>query len=602
MSAPLFPDRFEVLDTVAHGEGEILVRARDLLLGREVVLRRPAPDLARIWKTDRTVIDAALRSARAMARVQHPGVDRLLEVIATEDGPILVLEPVPGETLSQRVARDGPLPPDDVLRLGRALADALGAIHAQGVVHRGLAASNIVLRPDGSPCIVGFVYAKFDGRCDENIPGSSILYPLCRNEGATALPPHPAPEQIEGRAADARSDLFALGWVLFESLTGTPPYPRDLDVERWTEPADPRKLVPEAPKALAQAIVRCVKKKPLQRFASASELRIALEAVEQPAARGAVASGPARKPSKLRLVPAAVAAAIAAVFAGGAFLRDDPTHAENSRGLAADTAVSAKPHAAQYGDSFSSAKALLIGIQDYSGTGWKSLPNAERDVQALADQLEATKKWEHWEVKTLLGKEATKRAIKDELWKLADETQDPESRVFLFYAGHGDKDQYAEDSGYIVPADAQPKSTDVSRESCILYQDCFDMFFKRTKAKHVLLALDCCYGGGVSELRGTGDSPVDKLLRRKAHLVFASSMRDEQASDGLKGENSPFAKAFLDALRDPSRLSVTSSELNARITNVFRDYPHQTPIMGYRGLNGGDGQFVFFTQEPTKAQ
>ncbi len=599
MPAPLFPDRFEVLDTVSHGEGELLVRARDLMLGREVVLRRPAPDLASIWK-DKCVIDAALRSARAMARVQHTGVERLLEVIATEDGPILVLEPVPGETLAQRVARDGTLPPPEVLRLGRALADALGAIHAQGVVHRGLAATNIVLRPEGSPCIVGFAYAKFDGRCDTNIQASSILYSARKNEGATALPPHPAPEQIEGRAADARSDLFALGWVLFESLTGTPPYPRDLDIERWGEPADPRKLVPETPKGLAQAIVRCVKKKPLQRFASAAELVAALDAVEQPTT-AAAGAGAATSPSwKRRYVPAALAASIAAGIAAVAFLRDDATHAENKRGLADETVASAKAHAADYGASFSSAKALLIGIQDYSGTDWKSLPNAERDAKALAAQLEATKDWERWEVKTLLGKDATKRAIKDALWKLADETQDPESRVFVFYAGHGDKDQYAEGSGYIVPADAQPKSKDGSRESCILYEECFDMLFKRTKAKHVLVALDCCYGGGVSELRGTGDSPVDKLLRRKAHLVFASSRRDEQASDGLQGEHSPFAKAFLDALRDPSRPSVTSSELNARITNVFRDYPNQTPIMGYRGLSGGDGQFVFFTQRPQK--
>jgi hypothetical protein len=201
-------------------------------------------------------------------------------------------------------------------------------------------------------------------------------------------------------------------------------------------------------------------------------------------------------------------------------------------------------------------------------------------------------------VKTLIGAQATKRAIKDELMKLAQETQDKESRVFIYYAGHGDKDELADKRGFIVPVDARPTAEDLGRDSYILYEESFDVFFERTKAKHVLLAMDCCYGGGVSELRGADHSPVDKLLRRKAHLVFASSMRDEQASDGLSGEHSPFAQAFLEALSDPTKTSVTSADLNARVSQAFRNMPNQTPRMGYRGVDGGNGQFVFFTKRP----
>lgn len=590
MTDSRIPARFEILDEIAHGEGEKLLRARDTVLAREVVLRLPAPELARTWP-DAQMRAAELRSARALAQVRHPGVVRLLDVLETPDGALAVLEPVAGESLVEILAREGRLEPARVAAIGRDLAEALAAVHGQGVVHRGVSAANVTVRGDGSCCLGGFVFAKF---VDRDAPQSSIQFRDRADSGAAvALPPHPAPEQVAGRAADARSDLFALGWVLYQALTGAPPYPREEEPETWREPADPARLVPSTPRPLAQALLVCLKRNPSQRYASAAELAAAIGAT----APAAVAI---REPAKARLAPllAGVGMAAAAVTLVLVLRARDPAAAgDGGRGLADEPSPPRKATATEYGDSFSSSKALLIGIADYDGTGWPTLSNAERDVAALATQLEATRAWERWEVTSLYGEQATKRAIKDALADLSAETQDRESRVFIYYAGHGDKDEFSASDGFIVPADARPKSEDRSRDSYLSYRESFDLFFNRTKAKHVLLALDCCYGGGVMQLRGFDDDPADKLLRRKAHLVFASSLKDQKAVDGTSGKHSPFAQAFLDALRDPQRARVTSSYLGDRITQALGDLA-QSPQLGYRAQDGGDGQFVFFTQRP----
>ncbi|MBL8860506.1 MAG: caspase family protein [Planctomycetes bacterium] len=601
MSDPRIPDRFEVYDELAHGAGEILLRARDTLLQREVVLRLPAPELANTWpNADARATE--LRSARALAQVRHPGVVKLLDVLDTPDGALVVLEPVPGETLAEITGRDGRLDPERVREIGAGLAEALSAVHTQGVVHRGVSAENIVLRGDGTPCLKGFVFAKF---VERDAAQSSIQFHGRDEARPAALPPHPAPEQLAGAPADARSDIFALGWVLYEGLTGAPPYPRDRDPDAWGEPADPAKLVPGVPKPLAAALLRALKKNPVQRHATAAEFRAALAAAPgagSVAAAGVLATAPAPRPRGSQLVPllagvgiAVAGVALVLVLRGGGGANAD---GGSLRGLSAPDEPLQKSVGAAYRPGFSVAKALLIGISDYQGTGWPDLGNAVRDVEALVGRLEAIREWDGWQVKTLIGPAATKRAIKTELALLADATQDPDARVFVYFAGHGEKDELSPDHGYIVPADARPKAEDPGRDSYLLYQDGFDVFFSRTKAKHVLLALDCCYGGGVVQVRGDQVAPADVLLTRKAHLVFASSVRDQAASDGVSGGHSPFAQAFIDELGDPTKRIVTSSDLGARITRSLRETSGQIPNLGYRERGGGDGQFVFFTQRP----
>ncbi len=196
------------------------------------------------------------------------------------------------------------------------------------------------------------------------------------------------------------------------------------------------------------------------------------------------------------------------------------------------------------------SQALLIGIGDDSGTGWGSLANAERAVNALAAPLESMRAWDLWEVMTLSVPQATKRAIEDAFADLSESTQNPDSRAYIYCAGHGDQDLFSSEDCFIVPVDARPVAEEKGRSSYPMYSEGFDYLFNGTKAKLVLLSLDCCFGGGVSNLRGgVLDQPTDKLLRRKAHLVFSSSCEDEQAQDGEEGKHSPFAQAFLGVSR-----------------------------------------------------
>ncbi len=599
MSEPVIPDRFEVLEEIAHGDSEILLRARDRVLQREVILRRPTTALSSTWRNSK-VADAELRSARALAKVQHPGVVKLIDVQPTPDGPLVVMEPIPGETLAQRLGREKKLEPADVARLGRELAGALAAVHAQGIVHRGVAASNVVIRPDGAPCLAGFVFAKFDARADSAIPGTTFIYARGKGDDppptSSALPPHPSPEQVQGRAADARSDLFALGWVLYEALTGEPPYPRDLDVERWSDPKDPRKLDTQVPKPLAHAILRCLKKSPLQRFASADELRAALEAADKAAAApagGAAAQARSRTPIFVGLGVVVVAAASVPLWLKGPAAAGDgrrgpeewtgPVHFESPEGLS---------------DVFDNSYALLIGIgRGYEGTGFDNLPNAERDVKSIARKLEEMKDTERWKVELILGPDATKQRIGDELHDLAKLTG-PNDRVLIYYAGHGSPNELSEDFGYIVPAGARPPAQDKSHQDWLSFDESFQLFFAGAKAKHVLVAVDCCFGGRA--LRGIAaptPQPANKHASKRARVILSSGGKNEQVLDAGVTDHSPFAQVFLDAL-SKDRDMLTSGMLWGDISTAFARFPAQSPKFSVHERTHGGGEFVLFSKPP----
>ncbi len=200
--APL-PDRYQVLEELCRGEAEILLRAKDKLLQREVVICKPRAGL--LGPPDKQDLERSLRQARTLARVNHPGVTRLLDVVETADGPVLAMEPITGETLAERIASGGPLDAAEVLSLAIKVCEALEAVHAVGIVHRGISTGTIALRADGTPCLTGFAFAKFGGDC-QNVAATTFLYKPKAGEKAAApvLPPHPAPEQISGQTADAR--------------------------------------------------------------------------------------------------------------------------------------------------------------------------------------------------------------------------------------------------------------------------------------------------------------------------------------------------------------------------------------------------------------
>jgi hypothetical protein len=499
-----------------------------------------------------------------------------------------VIEPAMGETLADRLSREGRLEPGEVLDLARNLSEALEAIHAAGVIHRGLHSDCVVLRSDGKPCLTGFHYSR-----QETVAGmtamTSIAYrdPKTGTDGVRvdSAPPHPAPEQILGQPADGRSDLFSLAWMLFECLTGRPPF-EDSNPFAWVTPADPAKLVSEAPSALTRSIVRCLSKDPSKRLETARALRRELESNRTEAK-------PGRLPVRISgsrgwlFGAAAILTIVLAVFLGRGLLPGS----SGSRGLrpSGSHGGGPKPPGAVLTSGFETSHAFLIGIGEAKNSGFAPLSNAEGDVQALADALRASKR-DGWQITTLLGDEATRERIIESMAELANQTGEND-RVFIYYAGHGQPHERSRTSAWIIPADARPDA-----QSSWVHFDDFFRFFTDAQAKHILVAMDCCYGGRLSSGRsGQAKEFERRFLTRRAHVVIASGRSDEQVFDGVPGEHSPFTRALLQTLAGSGPL--TSSMLFSRIQTVFIewDVPHTPQLGNHPGTE--PGEFVFFRDE-----
>jgi uncharacterized caspase-like protein len=242
-------------------------------------------------------------------------------------------------------------------------------------------------------------------------------------------------------------------------------------------------------------------------------------------------------------------------------------------------------------NTYESSYALLIGIGDaYSGSGFPPLPNAEGDVEAIAEAL-ARRRASGWQIETLLGEAATGDAVIDALAELSSKSQ-KNDRAFVFFAGHGIPHETSEESGWMIPADAERDK----RSSWVRFDEFF-RFFGESQAKHILVAMDCCYGGRLTTSRSAGPSSYnERYLTRKAHVVLTSGRGDEAVSDGTPGGHSPFSAAFLDALRGSEPL--TSTMLFADIQRAFtKTEIGHTPQFGYPDGSPAGGEFVFFLED-----
>jgi TolB-like protein/Tfp pilus assembly protein PilF len=213
----------------AGGMGEVF-RAVDTRLGRAVAIK----------VVDQQFIARFEREAKAISSINHPHICTLYDI-----GPnYLVMELLDGETLAARL-KNGPLPAEEALRYAAQIASALAAAHERGIVHRDLKPGNIMVTKSGAK-ILDFGLATWDG--DDSLTGSRAVM---------GTPAYMAPEQREGKPADARSDIYSFGLVLYEMLTGV-------------RPASPRKPVPSS--KLEKIVSRCLELDPAARWQSAAEL------------------------------------------------------------------------------------------------------------------------------------------------------------------------------------------------------------------------------------------------------------------------------------------------------------------------------------------
>jgi len=249
----------------AGGMGEVF-RAYDERLERRVAVKVIRPAAA----ADPLLRERFRREARAVARLSHPSIVQIHDILEWEGGLAIVMELVQGSTLSE-LLRGGPLAVPRALQIGREVAEALGEAHAAGILHRDLKAENVLVTPTGHAKVLDFGLAKSlePGEAGEESALSKVGFVLgtCR-----AM----SPEQASGFELDPRSDLFSLGVLLYEALTGESPFLWRTPVETLTRvctlrqpPA--REKNPEVPEALSGFVDRLLEKDPDRRPASARE-------------------------------------------------------------------------------------------------------------------------------------------------------------------------------------------------------------------------------------------------------------------------------------------------------------------------------------------
>ncbi len=257
----------------AGGMGEVY-QAYDERLDRWVAVKLIRPESAE----NETARERFRREARAAARLSHPSIVQIHDVVESADGDAIVMELVEGESLAHRIAR-GPLPVDEAVRLGREIAEGLAAAHAKGLIHRDLKPENVMVTPEGRAKILDFGLAK-------RLEGETALTADQRVVGTFRSM---SPEQARGQQLDARSDLFSLGLLLYEALSGRSPFEESSALETLTRicahrQAPLREVNPAVPAPLSALVDRLLEKEPARRPQSAREVAAALETVGSGAA------------------------------------------------------------------------------------------------------------------------------------------------------------------------------------------------------------------------------------------------------------------------------------------------------------------------------
>ena len=299
-SAPRIGGRYRLGDAIGRGGMSTVYRAHDEQLDRPVALKRLRPEL----DEQQGFATRFAGEARRAAAISHPNVVALYDV-GVEDAPYIVMELVEGGDLAALLRRGGRLEPERAARLAADAAAGLQAAHDAGVIHRDVKPGNILLGPDGRAMVTDFGIARATGEDT-----------MTRTGAVLGSVDYFSPEQTRGERAGPRSDIYALGVVLYELLTGVRPFGGDTPYARAVDrlnrpPPDPRHVEPDVPDELAEITLRAMALDPEDRYATPAAMRAALQAwVDRPAppAAGPEAAGTRSWPRMRGAQPAAVAA------------------------------------------------------------------------------------------------------------------------------------------------------------------------------------------------------------------------------------------------------------------------------------------------------
>lgn len=271
MSNKVLAGRYELFERVGEGGMSVVYKAKDKLLNRFVAIKILKPEFI----NDHKFIDSFRRESQAAASLSHPNIVNIYDVGREGNIHYIVMELIEGKTLSDYIKEQGAMPYPKVIALSKQIAAALAFAHKNHIIHRDVKPHNVMLTPNGTAKITDFGIAKA-------VNAATIVD---NTDGIIGSVHYFSPEQARGGYVDEKSDIYSLGIVMYEMLTGRVPFDGDNPVNIALmhingEMVPPSRLVAGVPPALEHIIMKCTDKYPINRFASADELIEALNNLE----------------------------------------------------------------------------------------------------------------------------------------------------------------------------------------------------------------------------------------------------------------------------------------------------------------------------------
>jgi len=281
-----FAGRYHIVEELGKGGMGRVYRAIDRKLNEEVALKLIRPEIAR----DERTLERFQNELKIARKISHRHVGRMYELMEEKGVHFITMEYVAGQDLRGLIRQTGQLTARKAIAIATQVLGGLAEAHRLGVVHRDLKPSNIIVDREGSARIIDFGIAR--AAATKGMTGAGAVI---------GTPEYMAPEQVEGKPADQRADLYALGVILFEMVTGRPPFegetPLAIAVMHKTDPPpDPRALAPQIPVELGRVILRALEKDRDKRYQTSKEFLAALAAIDE-ALPTTERTAPARKPA-----------------------------------------------------------------------------------------------------------------------------------------------------------------------------------------------------------------------------------------------------------------------------------------------------------------